>query len=419
LIGIFTLMPTPAKAQQIVDAKMQPTCTGFNNLQFTATKLQASTEYTAVYTVISVCPGSTTPTTNTISVNFTTPATITGTPSGAPFTTGDYIQVGNPTCSPTSTTYCEDDPIPNLPPSGAAVNYSSSLGIYGPLSLNALNPSTNNGCGVYATATLTANPSSVFTVDVEGHFGPSNLDILACVVCLAAPINQAIQIGASFAAIGLEGSTFQLSSGPLQVNGDLGIGADGRFHLSGGATLNATLFADPTAQVQIDGGSGLSGGIVTESMSAFQAAAINLSNSAAALSPTQTFSQIVSALTIRGNGGQNVISVPGTFHLSGGNNLTISGGASDTFIFNVPGGLQLDGGANILLSGLSPGQVLFNFPGSSGQVQTSGKADTAGIFLDPLKQMQINGGVHNSEFISGGQLSFQSNPQVTAPVCTF
>jgi len=31
--------------------------------------------------------------------------------------------------------------------------------------------------------------------------------------------------------------------------------------------------------------------------------------------------------------------------------------------------------------------------------------------------MQISGGVHDSESISGGQLSFQSNPKLPAPVC--
>jgi hypothetical protein len=199
--------------------------------------------------------------------------------------------------------------------------------------------------------------------------------------------------------------------------GDLGIGQSGQFHLSGGATLQSTLHADPTATVQIDGGSALSGGTLRQAMAALQNAAIALSNADAALTPTQTFSQITSATTITGNGGQNVIRVVGTFHLSGGQNLVLSGGPSDSFIINAPLGMQLDGGASIILSGVSPSRVLFNFPGNGTQVQTSGNANTAGIFLAPFRQMQINGGVHNSEFIAGGQLSFQSNPKVIAPPC--
>jgi hypothetical protein len=85
----------------------------------------------------------------------------------------------------------------------------------------------------------------------------------------------------------------------------------------------------------------------------------------------------------------------------------------------MPSGLQLESGSSIVLKGVSPNQVLFNFPiGSIGLVQTNPHANTAGIFLTPYLQMQINGGVHNSEFITGGQLSFQSNPVVKAPQCS-
>jgi hypothetical protein len=263
---------------------------------------------------------------------------------------------------------------------------------------------TTSPCDVCVN--LPANNSSDLTIDC-GYICP----------CLSSSINNAISPGASFAAIGLQGSQFSLSSGPLNVTGNLAIGANGNFHLSGGATVNGTLFADPTATVQIDGGSAMSGGTIKESMAAAQTAAINLSNSAAALAPTKTFSSITNTTTITGNGGQNVILVTGTFQLSGGN-LTIVGGPTDTFIINAPGGLQLSGGSQIILSGVSPTQVLFNFPGTGNQVQTSGNANTAGIFLAPSRQMQINGGTHNSEFISGGQLSFQSNPRVIAPPCS-
>ena len=204
----------------------------------------------------------------------------------------------------------------------------------------------------------------------------------------------------------------------MQLSGALGIGASGQFHLSGGISLSSTLYADPTATIKIDGGSSLTGPTLTQSMSVLQTAAINLSNSSSALTPTQTFSQITSSLTITGNGSQNVIDVSGNFHLQSGNTLTLSGSASDTFIINVPGGMQLDPGSNIILVGVMPTQVLFNFPGSGGQVQAN-NANTAGIFLAPSKPIQINGGVHDSEFISGAQLQLQGNTQVTAPSCVF
>jgi hypothetical protein len=221
----------------------------------------------------------------------------------------------------------------------------------------------------------------------------------------------------NYAVLGLQGSNIQLSSGPLRITGNIGIGPDGQFNFSGGGIVTGVLYADPSAQINISGGgTTITGGITTMSMSAVDSAAAAEAAFVASLSPTQTFSSITSALTITGNGGQNVIDVTGNFHLSGGQNLTISGGASDTFYFNVPGGLQLDGNSNILLSGISPSQVVFYFPGSGGwAMQTSGNAQTSGIYLAPNGGFNINGGVHNSEFISGTRLSFQSNPRVTKP----
>ena len=177
------------------------------------------------------------------------------------------------------------------------------------------------------------------------------------------------------------------------------------------------LDADPSAQVNISGGgTTITGGITQMSMVSIQNAALQVSANVALFTPTQTFSSITSSqTTIVGNGALNVILVQGLIHLSGGNNLILSGGPSDRFVVNVTQGLQLDGGANIVLQGVSPSNVLFNFSGSGDQIQTSGKADTAGIFLAPNRVIQINGGVHNSEFISGQTLSFQSNPMVTQP----
>jgi len=267
---------------------------------------------------------------------------------------------------------------------------------------------------------LAANKSAALSADSDHHTSTANLGFTGNqLACVGSSINAAIAPGTNFAAIGLEGSNFQIDGGALWLSGNLGVGINGQFQLSGGTTLNSKLYADQSAQVSIDSSSHLRGGTVKKSMSSLETAAMELSAWAASLSPTQTFSEITSPTTITGNGGQNVINVTGKFHLSGGSNLTIQGDQSDTFIINAPGGLQLDHGSNIILSGVAPGRVLFNLPaGSSGQVQASGLARTSGIFLTPYLPIQIDGGVHNSEFISGGTLSFQSNPVVNAPACT-
>ena len=288
---------------------------------------------------------------------------------------------------------------------------------------------------------FTGLPPGTYTVSVDPNTAPPGCNVILNVCpltdvvnlglggsylnadfCFGEPVCLLSQLGAAgsygFSILGLQGANIQLSSGPLKVNGNVGIGANGLIHLSGGATLQSTLYADPTASVQIDGGSGFAGGINRITFTAIQSDALALSASAALLTPTQTFSQIQTATTIVGNGGQNVIAVNGQVHLSSGQNLTISGGPNDTFIFNIAQGFQLDGGASVILNGVSPTNVLFNFPGTGQQVQTSGQANTGGIFLAPSEAIQINGGVHDSLFISGGALSFQSNPVVNQfPTC--
>jgi hypothetical protein len=239
-------------------------------------------------------------------------------------------------------------------------------------------------------------------------FSPTSINCPGTSVC------NALGAAAHYAALGLQGSTMNLSSGPLRFTGNVGIGQSGIFNFSGGGQVSGVLDADNTAQVNISGGgTTVQGGVVRMPMSSVQNAALAEAAAVAKLTPTQRFSQIVSTQTIVGNGGQNVISVTGTLHLSGGNTLTISGGASDTFIFIIAGPMQLDGGSNIVLSGVMPSQVLFYFPTSmSWSLQTSGNANTAGVFLAPYGGIQINGGVHNDVFISGTNLSFQSNPIV-------
>ncbi len=233
--------------------------------------------------------------------------------------------------------------------------------------------------------------------------------------CLANPINNAVQTNANFAGIGLDGVNFEVQ-GPISVTGDLAIGPKGSFQLSNNAWLNSTLFADPTASVSIGGGSGLSGGTVTESLSGLKATATSLSSSSAALTATKTFSSIASSTTVTGNGGANVVSVTGGINLGNNETLTISGGSSDTFIFNVAGGMVLGNGSNITLSGVPPSQVLFNFTGSS-LVQIE-NATTSGVYLNVGGEIEIQAGNHNSEFISGTQLVLDcNNTTVTAPKC--
>jgi hypothetical protein len=228
------------------------------------------------------------------------------------------------------------------------------------------------------------------------------------------------QLGAagSFSILGLSGAQVTVQSS-LPGGGSVGIGASGKLHIQGNTTLNSAVYADPSATIQLDGGSSITGTSTAESFTVIQNAAVTEAAAFAALTPTQTFSQqIQSATAIMGNGGQNVISITNQVNLNNGQNLTISGGPNDTFIFNIAQGqnFNLQNGASIVLSGVAPSQVVFNFVGNGANVQTN-NGNTAGIFLDPQGQIQIQGGTHNSVFISGNQINIQNSPTVNPITC--
>jgi hypothetical protein len=239
---------------------------------------------------------------------------------------------------------------------------------------------------------------------------------LICLVALACGTPaRAFNLGPAgdYAILGI-GGTIHLSSGPLLIYGNVGAGDHSNFQADGGGTVNGRLDYALTATVNT-GNDTFTGGIHLIDFAAINQAVQNLVTFANGLTPTQTFTSITSPTTITGNGGQNVIAVTGStgIHLSGGN-LVLNGTASDTFIFQInQGNFALSGDTHIVLTGgLTPNNVLWDFEGSGGQVQTSGNSFTQGIFLAPNEGIQINGGIHYSEFISGVSMSFQSNPVI-------
>jgi Ice-binding-like len=220
-------------------------------------------------------------------------------------------------------------------------------------------------------------------------------------------------LGVNGAAINT-GATVHLSSGPLIVNGNVGSGDNGQFQADGGGHINGRLDFAPSATVN-PGNDTFSGGLHQISFTSIEQAVQNEANFVQSLTPTQSLTSITNATTLNSTGGQNVISIAQNIHLSDGN-LTLNGSASDVFIFQIKGTMELSGNSNIVLTGgLTPNNVLFDFIGAGSQFQTSGQSKTAGIFLAEDRAINITGGVHDSEFISGVSLSFQSNPTVNQP----
>ena len=266
------------------------------------------------------------------------------------------------------------------------------------------------------------------------------LSIAMGLTLLAAQVAQgsfaSINLGpaADYSVLGLSGpsghgSTIHLSSGPLRVNGNVGVGDFGALNFDGGgqingrvdasssAALNNTANATPSIlKTSNNRGPRLGSRAMPKTHSTTHAPNVSAAPKPDKVQEATPKGYINTMLT--GNGGLNVISIGQDIHLSGGN-LTLTGNASDVFVFKIAGTMELSGNTNIVLNGgLTAGNVIWDFIGSGSQFQTSGQSQTAGIFLAPERVININGGVHNSEFISGMSLSFQSNPLIIPEAST-
>jgi hypothetical protein len=218
---------------------------------------------------------------------------------------------------------------------------------------------------------------------------------------------------ANYAGLELGASLFTISKVTTTITGNIGLPANGSLDFSGGGTISGSIDAGAGASLAISGGSTAHGGIDQPDAAVAQAVADakSAANYYSGLTPAATLSS-VSGGSYSGSGGLHVYDVTGDMSLSR-TNLTLTGTSSDLFVFNIDGVLNLQGGSNIVLVGLNANQVLFNLIGTGAKMTTSGDADTAGIFLAQQGSINIAGGVHNSDFIAGGTIVWQSGVQIT------
>jgi hypothetical protein len=239
---------------------------------------------------------------------------------------------------------------------------------------------------------------------------------------------QVSELGAAANFAGLELSAdssqnstdeFAISKNTTSITGNVGVAANGYLNYSGGGTITGTIYAGSGATVSISGGSSATGGVVEPyaAMTQIVADAANAATYYAGLTATQTFSSISGSRTFTGTGGLDVIDINGNVDFEKGDALTISGNASDQFVINIDASsgedLQFNGGSSIVLNGVSASQVVFNLIGSGTELSTTGDSDTSAVFLAENGSIDISGGVHDSDFISGGTLTFQSGVNIT------
>jgi hypothetical protein len=172
--------------------------------------------------------------------------------------------------------------------------------------------------------------------------------------------------------------------------------------VTGKADLGTSVLQILTGGSHIDGGTNQPVNL-TQAVTDAQ----NASAAAAALTPTQTFGNITSGLTINGNGGLNVISCTQIAPQLGAA-LTLQGNANDIFILNVGiNGVSLVTGAAISLAGgVTPDHVLVNILGGVLSINQGGVQN--GTFIIPSGPATIDRGtVINGAVMAGGVISMK------------
>ena len=197
------------------------------------------------------------------------------------------------------------------------------------------------------------------------------------------------------------------------INGDVAVGSGATFSLDSASTINGTVYNDPSnsgsstdPNPNIINTGTITGGINSStSLSQAVTDAPSTVTIVGGMTPAQSFNGLYSGTTVSGTAGLNVISVSNGLYLSGaGNNLTISGSASDQFVFNVSGGLALGDSASIVLTGgVTANNVLFVVNGATNISQTT----ASGTFLDLNNEVSLVGGTLNGAVLSANAISIQ------------
>jgi len=227
-----------------------------------------------------------------------------------------------------------------------------------------------------------------------------------CQQCPNAFTGLNLGAASNFAILGLNGAHLIISEGATKIVGDVGAGPNNTGTLLK-STIVGQLFIDPTAKLDIHSDLTVTGGIVIQDLTQADADARAASMDAAGFTPTQTLGNINSSTTITGSGGLNVISIDSVNLVK--QTLTISGSASDIFIFNVTGDYIFNGSQMVLSGGVTANHILWNFPTAGSDIQFFKPVAVAfGTFLAPQRGFIQDHGDLEGAAIAGGTLKFHS-----------
>jgi choice-of-anchor A domain-containing protein len=127
------------------------------------------------------------------------------------------------------------------------------------------------------------------------------------------------------------------------------------------------------------------------------------------LAATSSISNINTTMTLYGTG----VYYLNPLSLGNGAVLTLSGSATDSFVFNISSTFMLTGGKILLTGGLTAANVLFNFTGTNDVTLSngSGASELHGIILALNARVQVSSMVIG-EIIGGKDISLLAGADV-------
>jgi len=229
--------------------------------------------------------------------------------------------------------------------------------------------------------------------------------------------------------IGTASNTSVSMSGSSSVTGvvaNMGVANAGNLSMSGSSLIDGTLLLNTAGRLNRSGASRIAGEVEQDTdadgvLDQAAADALVASQTAAALPATITSITNINitspsqSVTITGSAETNVLHLTKLNITSG--TLTLNAPPGGTFIINISGSFNLTGGSRIVLTGgITPCDVLYNIVGNVGNVSMTGKSALSGILLAPERQISLGPGLITGEVIAGGrQITFSGNGQVDNP----
>jgi hypothetical protein len=223
-------------------------------------------------------------------------------------------------------------------------------------------------------------------------------------------------------SLGLNGPGDRLLN-DAQINGDVAVSGNGNMVLTNHATINGNVYFPWGGALTTGPGTLITGSrnrVSRPPLDAESNLALNLSQAAGLLTPTQNLSMIAlngtSNLTLSGAPGQTVVLDLRLVRMSGNSTLTLQGSANTTYVINVNRGFSLTDAARIVLSGgLDWNDVVFNVRGRGATVTLAGTSNFQGILLASRRTVQLrDAAIIRGEAIADN-LQMQGTSQINHP----